>query len=394
MGKEQIVARLLEIRGILEGDQECDVKSLDAEARDLQDKLSAIESREERQRIASELNSGKIPGKKIEQQKREEIDDDKFATKEYRKAFMQFCKTGVMAEEFRGDAYTDVSEAAALVPTNIMNEIVSEMTQYGQLFARVRKLNLKGGVNFPILSLKPTASWITETATSERKQITVNTSVSFSYFGLECKVATSLLADAVTLSIFESTLVGLVAEAMVIALDKAIMNGVGTTQPVGIAADARVPVGNVITLSSSEFGDWGAWKKKVFAKIPLGYRAGGSFIMAAGTFDGYIDAMQDANGQPIARTNYGIADGPQERFGGKEVLLVEDDVLATYADASSGDVVAVFCRLTDYVINSNLQMQVYRWLDHDTNQYVDKAIMVCDGKLVDPNGVIIIKKGA
>lgn len=394
MGKEQIVARLLEIRGILEGDQKCDVKALDTEARDLQDKLSAIEEREERQRIAGELNSGKIPIKKIEQQKREEIDDDKFATKEYRKAFMQFCKTGVMAEEFRGDAYTDVSEAAALVPTNIMNEIVSEMTQYGQLFARVRKLNLKGGVNFPTLSLKPTASWITEAATSERKQITVNTSVSFSYFGLECKVATSLLADAVTLSIFESTLVGLVAEAMVIALDKAIMNGVGTTQPVGIAADARVPVGNVITLSSSEFGDWGAWKKKVFAKIPLGYRAGGSFIMAAGTFDGYIDAMQDANGQPIARTNYGIADGPQERFGGKEVLLVEDDVLASYADASSGDVVAVFCRLTDYVINSNLQMQVYRWLDHDTNQYVDKAIMVCDGKLVDPNGVIIVKKGA
>jgi hypothetical protein len=37
---------------------------------------------------------------------------------------------------------------------------------------------------------------------------------------------------------------------------------------------------------------------------------------------------------------------------------------------------------------------MYRWLDHDTNQWVDKAILVADGKILDPNGVLIIKKGA
>ena len=116
--------------------------------------------------------------------------------------------------------------------------------------------------------------------------------------------------------------------------------------------------------------------------------------MAQGTFDGYIDGMVDTTGQPIGRVNYGIAGEETYRFGGKEVLTVEDDVIADYDTASTGDVVAVFVNLDDYVINSNLEMQVVKWVDHDTNTVKNKAILICDGKLVDPNGVIIIKKGA
>lgn len=341
--------------------------------------------------------NGQVPGMVVAGAKVPENrkSDNKFDSVEYRTAFMEFCKTGKMPDaEYRLDAYTDIAEGAALIPTTIMNEVVKKITTYGTLFAKVRKLNVKGGVNFPILSLKPTASWITEAAPGARQKITANTSVSFSYFGLEVKIATSLLADAVTLAIFEGLLTSLVAEAMAKALDIAIMNGAGTTEPVGIAKDARVPAGQIVTLSPSEFIDYSAWKKKVIGKIPVGYRAGGSWIMAAETFEGYIDGMVDANGQPVGKVNYGIADGPQERFNGKEVLLVEDDVVEPYSTASTTDVVAVFCNLQDYVVNSNLQIQVYRWLDQDKNQYVDKAILIADGKLVDPNGVVIVKKGA
>jgi HK97 family phage major capsid protein len=268
------------------------------------------------------------------------------------------------------------------------------MTAYGRIFNLVRKTNIKGGVKVPILSLKPIATWITQAAASDRKKVTANTSVSFSYHGLECKVATSLIADITTLPSFESTITELIVEAMMKAMDIAILKGDGDGEPLGLTVDPRVPAGQIITLSSAEVSDWGAWKKKVFGKIPLAYRAGGSFTMAAGTFEGYIDGMQDANGQPIGRVNYGIADGSQERFGGKPVILVEDDVVAPYDSASNGDVIAVFCKYSDYVINSNMQMTMYRWLDHDTNQYVDNAILVADGKILDADGVVIIKKGA
>jgi HK97 family phage major capsid protein len=372
-----------------------ELDSLNGEIRSLQEMIDATPDEanpsDPDQRTAAV--NGKIPGvveaaaKKPEQRKA--VDD-----LEYRKAFMDYCKTGKMAAEYRLDAFTDVAEAAALIPTTIMSEIVKKMTSYGSLFAKVRKLNIKGGVNFPILSLKPTASWITEAAPSDRKKITANTSVSFSYFGLEVKIATSLLADTSSIDIFEASMSDLVSEAMLTALDKAIMNGAGTTEPVGIAVDTRVPAAQIVTLSSAEVLDYSAWKKKVIGKIPVAYRARGSWVMAAGTFEGYIDGMLDANGQPVGRVNYGIADGPQERFNGKEVMLVEDDVVEPYDTASVGEVIAVFCNLQDYVINSNLQMQVYRWLDQDKNQWVDKAILIADGKLVDPNGVVIVKKGA
>jgi HK97 family phage major capsid protein len=308
---------------------------------------------------------------------------------------MNYCKTGSMDKKFLNlDDYNSTTEAAATIPTSIMQELISKMEVYGNIYARVRKLNVQGGVNFPILSLKPTATWITEAAVSDRKKSNISTNVSFSYYGLECRIATSLLASIVTLPMFEATMVTLIIEAMVKAIDIAIIKGDGAGEPLGITLDPRIPVANVITLSSVDFSAWDGWKKKVFSKIPLGYRAGGSFIMAAGTFEGYIDGMVDANGQPMGRVNYGIVDAPQERFGGREVILVEDDVVAPYDTAGVGDIVAIFCKLSDYAINSNMTMQMSRWFDQDKNQWVDKAILICDGKILDANGVLVIKKGA
>jgi HK97 family phage major capsid protein len=276
-----------------------------------------------------------------------------------------------------------------------MNEIIKEMKVYGQLFNRVRKTNIAGGVRVPILSLKPTATRITaDGTTSERKKITANTYVTFSYYGLECRVAVGLLTSAVTLPMFEQQITPLITEAMVKQQEIEIVKGTGEGQMLGVTVDTRVLAAQSITLSSTEINTWDAWKKKVFAKIPLAYRSGGIFIMGAGTFDGYIDGMVDANGQPIGRVNYNITDGQAQRFGGKEVLLVEDDVVASYESASTNDVIAVFMNPQDYCINSNMQMAMYRWFDHDTNQWVDKAVLINDGKLLDAAGVLLIKKGA
>lgn len=320
---------------------------------------------------------------------------DKYSTLEYRNAFRDYCLTGKMSPEVKNaDVTTTTGDAAAVIPSTILQEVIKKVQSYGQLFAGVRKLSIKGGVTVPILSLKPTATWIGETTPSERQKVDLKQKLSFSYYGLECKISTSLLTETTTLALFESTLVDLIGEAMTKALDTAIISGAGTASPLGITKDTRIPTGQIVTLTPAEFTEWSAWKKKVFAKMPLSYKGGASFIMASGTFEGYIDGMVDANKQPIGRVNYGITDGPQERFGGKPVIEVEDDIIAPYDDASTGDVVAIYCNLNNYAINSNMQLQMYRYLDQDKNEYVDKAILIADGKLIDPNGVVIIKKGA
>lgn len=393
---QQILARLAEIRSALAGEGQVDIAALQTEVDTLNTEKATIEARNV---LMGSLPSSAIQIPNPENTPEQRAVVDRFNTVEYRNAFMNFTKTGSMAQEFTGQEYranaqTAVSDAAAVVPTTILDEVIKKMYTVGQIFSRVRKLNIRGGVSVPILTLKPSATWITEAATSDRQKVTLNTNIMFSYFGLECKVATSLLAETVTLASFESLLVSLVAEAMAKAIDLAIIKGTGSGQPLGITIDTRVAAGQKLTILQADFVKWDAWQKQIFAKIPLSYRSGGSFIMASGTFDGYINGMVGTDGQPIGRVNYGITDGPQERFGGKEVILVEDDVIKPYDAAVTGDIVAIFCRLDDYAINSNMQMQVYRWLDHDTNQWVDKALLIADGKLIDSDGVLIIKKGA
>ena len=318
---------------------------------------------------------------------------DQHDTMEYRNAFMEYvCRGVAMPMEMR----TSTADAGAVIPTTIMNEIVQNLESYGEVYSRVRKLNVQGGVNIPILSIKPTATWISADAgssESEKQKLDAKTSVSFNYYGLECKISQTLLVNVTTIDAFQALFVTLATEAIIKAIEVAIIAGSGAGQMTGITVDARVPSGNKVTMTPTEFTTWDGWKKKVFGKMAKAYR-NGTFIMAQGTFDGYIDGMVDKNGQPIGRVNYGIADGETYRFGGKEVLTVEDDVIANYDDAKTNDVVGVFVNLKDYAINSNMELKVVKWEDHDTNEIKNKAILICDGKLVDPNGVIIIKKGA
>jgi len=327
-------------------------------------------------------------------QQRSGEQNDPFNTLEYRNAFMAFAKTGEIRPELRANATTTTADVSAVIPTSILSEVVKKLKVYGQVFKRVRQLNIKGGVEVPILTLKPVASWIGEDKPSDKQKVQAKEKVSFSYFGLECKVAISLLADTTTLDGFETTITDLIVEAMIQAIDLAVVRGDGVGKAKGIINDSRVPDNQIVTMTDVEFTSWAAWKKKVLARLPLAYKAGATFLMSSGTFEGYIDGMTDDNGQPIGRMNYGITDGPQGRFSGKEVIEVEDDVLPFYDDAQAGDVVVILCNLKNYGFNSNLEMTMFRYFDHDTNEWVDKAVLIADGKLIDPNGVVIVKKAA
>lgn len=312
---------------------------------------------------------------------------------EYRTAFMEFVCRGVpIPNQYkRANEVTTTTDASAVIPTTLMNEIIQGMSAYGNIWEKVRKLNVQGGVEFPILTLCPTATWIGETTPSEDQKIQANQTVSFKYFGVECKIAQTLLCNVTTLEAFQELFVPLATEALIKAIEIAIFKGDGTTQPLGILNDTRVPTTNVIELTEDEISSWEAWHKKVFAKMKKSYRTG-EFVMAQGTFDGYIDGMVDSTGQPIGRVNYGIDGNEIYRFSGKTVETVEDDILPSWENASNGDVIAVFIKWDNYVINSNLQLTVNKWRDYDTNEIKNQVILICDGKILDANGVLIIKK--
>lgn len=317
---------------------------------------------------------------------------DMYDTEEYRTAFMEYvCRNAPIPPQYR--ATTTTGDAAAVIPTTILNEIIQRIDSYGNIFAKVRKLSIQGGISIPILSLKPEATWIGETTPSQDKKIQANTSITFSYFGLECKISQTLLANVTTLAMFQQLFVPLATEAMVKAIEKSIISGTGTNQPLGILNDSRIPAENIIEISDEDMATWGGWKKAVFAKMKKAYRKG-EFIMNQATFDGYIDGMTDQTGQPIGRVNYGIDGAETYRFGGKNIETVDDFLLPSYEECAAGEAFAIFATLTDYGWNSNMEMLTNKWTDHDTNEIKNKCILIADGKLIDPYGVLIIKKAS
>lgn len=313
---------------------------------------------------------------------------------EYRQAFMKYVQTGEWSYQKREDETLITSDVGKIIPNTIMNEFIKDLKVYGNLYNRVRKLNVKGGVEFPIEELVPTVSWITETTVSDTQAVpNIKTSVSFGYHIVEARLAQSLLSQVVSLPYLETEMARLLAEAFVKEFDRIIVSGSGSGQPLGILNDTRVKATNKISLTAADMADWTKWRTKFFAKIPLAYRGEGVMIMTAATWETYIMTLKDANDRPLYQETYDPSNGNLTcRFAGREVILVEPDILKDYDTATTGEAWAIYLKPTDYAINTNMQIAFKRWFDDEKNKYFNKGLCIMDGKLLDVNSVYIFNK--
>lgn len=333
--------------------------------------------------------------------------EDPFASMEYRMAFKDYVQRGVSnqlisdgmkAWEKRSGVAANTDTLGAIIPTTLINEFINEVKKvYGQLYNKVRKLDVPGGVRFPVGELQATFKWISESTVSPRQDAGDTQDVIFEYNVGEIRVAQTLLSSIVALDLFEREVVSIMLKAFLQAMDIGIVKGTGKGQMLGIMNDPRVT--NEISLTAAEINNWTAWRKKFFSKLPLGYRAG-EFIFPLSTVESYLETMADANNNPIFRqatgleVNDGDSANPNGRFFGREVSLVEPDVIPDFDAASDGDVIGIFWQPEEYAINTNMQMAMRRYFDEETNKWVDKLLVIVDGKVLNPKGIYLIKKKA
>ncbi len=331
--------------------------------------------------------------------------EDPYASMEYRMAFKDYVQRGTpiptnLVQRAGGDpGPTVAADLGMIIPTTIMNEFITKVSKiYGQLYSKVRKLNIQGGVKFPISDLKANFKWITETTVSPRQKAgDIKEYIEFSYNIGEIRVSQTLLSQVVTLSMFEEEIVRIMVEAYVEAMDKGIIAGTGAGQMLGILKDTRVTSqdGHTIEFTAAQFSDWEQWRKKLFAIIPLSKRGQGEFIFTAGTVEADLLTMKDANNRPIFKEATELNVGESATYGrfyGREVTLVEPDIVADFETAQSGDVVGIYWIPNDYAINTNLAFGMKRYFDEEKNEWVNKGLTIVDGKILDPSGVYIIKK--
>lgn len=329
--------------------------------------------------------------------------DDPYGTLEYRTAFKEYVQRGTpvpanLIQRAGGDPGPSIADDIGLIiPSTIMNEFIKDVQKvYGQIYAKVRKLNIKGGVKFPISDLKANFKWITETTVSPRQKAgDIKEYIEFSYNIGEIRVSQTLLSNIVSLALFESEITRIMVEAYVKAMDWNIFWGTGNGQMLGVFNDIRVT--NVIELTEKEFSDWKAWRKKLFAIIPLSLRGRGEFVFPASTVESNLMTMEDGIGRPLFReaTDLTVTDSSSAgRFFGREVTLVEPDIIGDFDTASAGDIVGLFWVPSDYAINTQLQFGMKRYFDDETNQWVNKGLTIVDGKMLDTKCCYIIKKKA
>ena len=331
--------------------------------------------------------------------------EDPFDTNAYHEAFFDYVmrdkpfpdglvQPGTFPANVRADAFGKTTDTPSFSPTTLANQIISKMSEYGTIWPEVTKMSVQGGLEISVWDWLPTASWVTEAKASDAQKPTDATRISFLYHMLECKVAESILANAVSLQAFEAQYPAKCAEAMVRALEQAIVNGSGSGQPLGILKETRLTADNKATFAEADIATWKGWAT-ILKKVTAPYRARGKFVMAQGTWDAYVDGMVDQNGQPIARVNYGISGAHSEQYSlmGKPVKIVPDDILPAYDDAKgqAADTPCIlFMDLSNYIVNQQMGMRSVRWADEDTNVIKQKVQTIVDGKMGDVNGTLII----
>lgn len=308
---------------------------------------------------------------------------------EYRKAFMQYVTRGTpIPAELRSDENTLITDVGSTIPTIVVNQIVEKMETVGIILPLVTRTSYASGIAIPTSNVKPVASWVSEGATSDRQKKTTGT-ITFSRFKLRCEISMSMEVSALAVSAFETAFAKQVSEAMVKAIENAIIStSDGTTSPKGIFAETPA-TGQALTANTLSY----ELLCDIEAAIPAAYEAGAVHVMTKKTFMGYV-GMVDAQGQPIARVNYGVNGRPDRTLLGRPVIVIEgNDTLKSFSTSmTTGDLFHFVFNFSDYVLNTAYDMGVQRKQDWDTEDMLAKAVMSVDGKVVDKNSLVTVKK--
>ncbi len=376
------------------------LEDVNAEIEETREEIKAIETEERAsgQQAGAPVNGDIVGAFRATAPKAETRDENKFESMEYRRAFMAYVLRGqTIPAEYRNGEVIDTTDTGAVIPLTIMNEVINTVRKrYGNLYSKVTKTSVPGGVEYPAGALQATFKWTTESTVSPRQKVGEVGKISFGYHTAEIRIAQTFISQLLSINAFEAKIAEIIAIAYLQAMDEGIVSGSGKGQMTGILHDARVT--KTVTLTAAQFKNWTAWRKDFFSKLPLGYRSG-EFIFPVSTVDTYLETMSDANNNPIFNqatglvVNDGDAANPNGRFFGRNISLVEPDIIEDFDTANQGNVVGIFWQPEEYAINENFGFTMRRYFDEETNEYVNKAIVVVDGKILNPNGFVKILKG-
>lgn len=320
---------------------------------------------------------------------------------EQRTAFMNAVYSGDYSKVEKR-AVTNTGNVSIVIPENLVNDIITEVKDRGYIISRCNKTNFAVGQTIPVGLLNITATWVGakegtqlqksgEGLGSSVQNGGVEAQIVFFNYKLRCEVALTYEAQIQSLPVFEQKFVQQVSDAMVDALEAAVVSGDGVNQPKGILMETP-RTGKALEIASGTKLTYEDIVKFVGA-VPRKYRNGAVAFMTQNTFNSFMSIV-DENGQPVAKVNTGVDGDLVYRLLGMPVELA-DEYLEDYALTVSEDTKFAFIyNFSEYTINTNYDLGIATKEDWDTEDKHIKAVMAADGKAVTKYSLVTFTKKA
>lgn len=380
MAEVDKATEVAELRGF-----QSELETIDAEIRSIEEMIAGLDDEPANQRTAAV--NGETPGIVTSgvTELRRSTDEEAM---EYRSAFRDFVTRGTeIPAELRADAVTKTTDIGSAIPSVLVSKIIENLESTGMILPLVTRTSFAAGVNIPTSSVKPEATWVAEGVTSDKQKKTTGV-ITFTHHKLRCEIAMTMESGTMAISAFESAFIRQVTEAMTKAIEIAIIDGAGTSSPKGILKETP-NTGQALDVTAPTYEEL----IKAEAAIPQAYEGGAVWCMTKKTFMSFIGMVDDTK-QPIARINYGIGGKPERTLLGRTVVLCGDYMDSYATGLAVGKVFAFIFNFSDYTLNTIYDMGIQRKQDWDTEDYLTKAVMAVDGKVVDKGSLVILKKKA
>ena len=338
----EIEQRAAEIKNIIATDAKADVEALNIESQGMNQAMAEIRAAEGAQGVEFR-GFNFLEGANFETRgSYEATEGDVFASAEYRSAFYKSLMgqtltakekaaferaQAITKAENRASAFNTVTESAAVIPTNTLNEVVKKARTMGGLIAHVRAFAMPSKIAIPVGTPGSKAAWHVEGANVDTEK---NVPASVTFNGYEIIKIFSISAATKTMSVdtFEGYLVEELSACVMECIADALVNGSGSNQGTGLMSGITwVDDTNAVKVAKGTAIAYADVVKTV-AMLKRGYGAGAKWAMNNATLYKTFYGMVDGNKRPIF-----IADAQGDTIGkilGFEVIVddnIADDVV-------------------------------------------------------------------
>ena len=317
------------------------------------------------------------------------VNPDTHAAPEYRTAFFKSLLGKELSEgetraysaakaEKRADAFNTLSNSAAVIPTQTLDEVIRQARSTNGLYNEIRLFSVPSNLSVPVGTPTDAASWHVEGAAVDRKNVTT-TAVTFTGRELIKVLSMSAAVKRMEISAFERYITDELKSSIADAIGAAIVNGTGSGQPTGILSGITWSAANAITtaaLTADNLLD-------AIALLPAGYSGGAKFAMSTATLYGRVYPLKDGDGRYLFTDT---ESGGVRRLFGFEIVL-DDNIPA-------GTVLFGNFRYYGVNVPEGVAVEVSRESGFTSGLIDYRALCIADGKPIVPGAFVKVEVDA